>query len=97
MKNKNETFECDDRYEAEKLAGLLSVQKDNSIWVTGVLALVGNEIVIQLRDKSSHAVLLRNVDEAEKLQRFLKAVTEGRTRITSSRSRENVAEISLAD
>ena len=27
---KVETFECEDNYEAEKLAGLLAIQKDNT-------------------------------------------------------------------
>ena len=40
-------FECDDRYEAEKLAGLMSVQKDNTLWVSSIQAVIGNEIVIQ--------------------------------------------------
>ena len=29
MAKKVEKFECDDKYEAEKLAGLLTIQKDN--------------------------------------------------------------------
>ncbi|HYY41047.1 MAG TPA: hypothetical protein VE692_07335, partial [Nitrososphaera sp.] len=53
-------FECDDHYEAEKLAGLMSVQKDNTVWVSGVVAVLGNEIVLQLKDRSSHAVMLKD-------------------------------------
>jgi hypothetical protein len=39
-------FECEDHYEAEKLASLMSVQKDNTVWVSGLEAVVGNEVVI---------------------------------------------------
>ena len=53
-------FECDDRYEAEKLASLMSVQKDNTLWVSSIQAVVGNEIVIQLKDRSSHSVVLKD-------------------------------------
>jgi hypothetical protein len=64
-------FECDDHYEAEKLASLLSVQKDSTVWVSGVEAVVGNEIVIQLKDRSSHAVLLKDEQTVFRLKSFM--------------------------
>jgi len=51
-------FECDDRYEAEKLASLVSIQKDDSVYVDDVAAVVGYEIVVKLKDRSSHAIQL---------------------------------------
>ena len=48
-----ETFECEDNYEAEKLAGLLAVQKDNSIYVSKISGVIKNEIIIMLKDRSS--------------------------------------------
>ncbi len=86
-------FECEDRYEAEKLAGLLSVQKDHAIWVAGISAMIGNEIVIQLKDRSSHAVVMKNSETATKLNEFLTRVGSGRTKIVSSNSAGNIAEI----
>jgi hypothetical protein len=88
-------FQCEDRYEAEKLAGLVSVQKDNAIYVDGVAAVVGNEIVIKLKDKSSHAVLLKDKEDADRLKSLLTDVVKGKSKIRSSDFSGSVAEITL--
>ena len=77
-------FECDDRYEAEKLASLVSVHKDNTVWVSDVVAVVGNEIVIQLKDRSSHAVLLKDEQTVMRLKSFLTDLLGGKIKIKSS-------------
>lgn len=86
-------FECEDNYEAEKLASLVSVQKDGTFWVRAVAAVIGNEIVIQLKDKSSHAVVLKTGPEAEKLRRLLSDVLAGRAEITASEASGHVTQI----
>jgi hypothetical protein len=88
-------FQCDDRYEAEKLAGLVSVQKDDTVYVDGVAAVVGSEIVIKLKDKSSHAVLLKDRENADRLQSLLLDVVKGKARIRSSGFSGSVTEITL--
>ena len=80
------TFECEDSYEAEKLASLISVQKDGTVWVTGVAIVLGSEIVVQLKDKSSHAVMLKNAEEAEKLRQVLSDIFLGRAKVRASES-----------
>jgi hypothetical protein len=86
-------FECDDRYEAEKLASLMSVQKDNTIWVSGVAAVVGNEMVIQLKDRSSHAVLLKDEETVVRLKSFMTDLVKGKIKIDSSDCLGSVTEI----
>jgi hypothetical protein len=88
-------FQCEDRYEAEKLAGLVSVQKDNTVYVDGVAAVVGNEIVIKLKDKSSHAVLLKDKENVDRLKSFLTDVVKGKAKIWSSDFSGSVTEIVL--
>jgi hypothetical protein len=90
-------FECDDRYEAEKLASLMSVQKDNTVWVSRVEAVVGNEIVIQLKDRSSHAVLLKDKETVVRLSSFMRDVIEGKIRIDSSDYVDSVTGITVID
>ena len=90
-------FECDDRYEAEKLAGLVSVQKDDTIYIDGVAAVIGNEIVIKLKDKSSHAVVMKDKENAGRLKALLLDVVDGKTNIHSSDFAGPVAEITLKD
>ena len=72
------TFECEDSYEAEKLASLISVQKDGTVWVTGVATVIRNEVVVQLKDKSSHSVVLKSSEDAEKLRKLLSEIFLGR-------------------
>ena len=89
------TFECEDNYEAEKLASLVSIQKDGTVWVTGVAAVIGNEIVLQLKDRSSHAVVLRTDKEAEKLGRLLSEVFGGRATLRNSSATGKITEIAI--
>ncbi len=86
-------FECDDHYEAEKLASLMSVQKDNTVWVSGVEAAVGNEIVIQLKDRSSHSVLLKDEQTVVRLKSFITDLMKGKIKIQSSECLGSVTEI----
>ena len=88
-------FECDDGYEAEKLASLMAVQKDNSVWVSSIQAVIGNEIVIQLKDKSSHAVLLRDEETVMRLKSFITDVIKGKIKIHSSDYIGSVTEIRI--
>jgi hypothetical protein len=90
-------FQCDDRYEAEKLASLMSVQKDNTVWVSSVEAVVGNEIVIQLKDRSSHAVLLKDEQTVVRLKLFMTDLMKGKIKIHSSECRGSVTEITILD
>jgi hypothetical protein len=88
-------FQCDDRYEAEKLASLVSVQKDDTVYVDGVAAVIGNEIVIKLKDKSSHAVLLKDRENVDRLKSLLLDIVNGKSKIRSSDSSGSVTEITL--
>jgi hypothetical protein len=90
-------FQCEDCYEAEKLASLMSVQKDNTIWVSGVEAVVGNEIVIQLKDRSSHAVLLRDEQTVVRLKSFMTDLMKGKIKVHSSECLGSVTEITILD
>jgi hypothetical protein len=90
-------FECEDRYEAEKLAGLMSVQKDDTVWVSGVEAVIGNEIVIQLKDRSSHAVLLKDDETVVRLSSFMTDLIKGKIKIHSSYCLGSVTGITILD
>jgi hypothetical protein len=79
-------FECEDRYEAEKLASLMSIQRDGSVWIAGVGAIIRNEIVVQLKDRSSHAVVLKDSDTAGRLEQLIHDVVKNRVKIHSSES-----------
>jgi hypothetical protein len=88
---------CDDRYEAEKLAGLISVQKDGTVYVAGISAVVGNEVVVKLKDKSSHAVVMKDRENVKKLEELIRDVAAGKKTIVSSDFSGSTAEITLKD
>jgi hypothetical protein len=90
-------FECDDLYEAEKLASLMSVHEDNSVWVSGVEATVANEIVIQLKDRSSHAVLLKDEPTVARLKLLIDDLSRRKIKIQSSSCIGSVTEIIIVD
>ena len=87
-------FECDDHYEAEKLSSLMSVQKDNTVWVSSVKAVVGNEIVIELKDRSAHSVLLKDEQTVGRLNSFITDLMKGKIKIQSSVCVGSITEIS---
>ncbi len=88
-------FECEDRYEAEKLASLMSIQRDDTVWIAGVGAVVRNELVIQLKDRSSHAVVLKDSDTAERLRQLIHDVVKDKVKIDSTESFGATATINL--
>ena len=87
-------FECDDYYEAEKLSSLMSVQKDNTVWVSSVKAVVGNEIVIELKDRSAHSVLLKDEQTVGRLKLLITDLVKGKIKIQSSVCVGSITEIS---
>lgn len=89
----NEKFECEDRYEAEKLSSLVSIQKDGTVWFSGIAAAVDNEIVIRLKDKSCHAVVLKDKENVDRLVSLLIGVVKGDIQIHSSDFSGSVTEI----
>jgi hypothetical protein len=94
---KIETFECEDNYEAEKLAGLLAVQKDNSIFVSGIVAAIKNEIIILLKDRSSHSVTLKDENNASKLKSLIEDVTTGKKTISESSCENYITRVIITD
>ena len=74
---------CFDEYEKEKLTGLFSLQKDESIFVMDVENLIDNEIIIKLKDKSCHSIMLKNKDNANSLFLLIKDIKKGKRRFVS--------------
>jgi hypothetical protein len=90
-------FECEDNYEAEKLAGLIAVQKYNTTIIAGVAAVVKNEIVLILKDKSSHAVLLKDNNTALRLKHIVEEVVKEKKSVIESKFENQVTEIIVSE
>lgn len=84
---------CGDKYEAQKLAGLIYVKDSKETFIVGILEIIDNEIIVSLRDKSAHSILLKDRSEAESFADFIQSVIEKTNRITNSEVFENTVEI----
>ncbi|OLD21839.1 MAG: hypothetical protein AUI59_02335 [Thaumarchaeota archaeon 13_1_40CM_2_39_13_1] len=84
---------CEDNYEAQKLASLIYVKDKEENFIIGILAIIENELIITLKDKSAHSILLRDKSEAESFADFIQSVLEKSNRITKTEVHENIVEI----
>lgn len=84
---------CEDKYEAQKLASLIYVKDNNETFITGILEIIENELIIVLKDKSAHSILLKDKSEAESFADFIQSVVEKINQISDTKVIENVIEI----
>ncbi len=67
---------CDDKYEAQKLSSLLFIKDKNETFITAILNIFDNEIVVALRDKSAHSILLKDKVDVDVFVDFIQSVIE---------------------
>ena len=91
-----ETFECEDNYEAEKLAGLLAIQKDSSSYVSRIAGTFRNEIIIMLKDKSSHSVTLRDEKNVLNLKSLVDDIVTGKRTILECRYQNLSSQLTIS-
>ena len=84
---------CEDTYEAQKLSSLIYVKDNKETFVSGILEIIDNEIIVSLKDKSAHSILLKDKLEAESFADFIQPVVEKTSRITNTEVIENIVEI----
>jgi len=72
---------CRDKYEAKKLASLIYLKDSNEIFITEILNVVENEVIVSLKDKSAHSVILRDSHSVEVFTDFLQSVFEKKHKI----------------
>jgi len=84
---------CEDKYEAQKLSSLIYVKDNKETFVSGILEIIDNEIIVSLKDKSAHSILLKDKLEAESFADFIQSVVEKTNKITNTEVIENMVEI----
>jgi hypothetical protein len=75
---------CEDKYEAQKLARLLFIKDVNETFITAVLNIVDNELIVALKDKSAHSIVLRDKTNVEIFADFIQSVIEKEHKIVST-------------
>ena len=87
------TIHCRDKYEAQKLDSLIFVNETKETYVTEILNVVENEIVLSIKDKSAHSVILKDNNQALLFTDFIQSVIEKKHKITDTKIVENSVEI----
>lgn len=86
-------FECLDSYETEKLGSMLLPDRDSVHFVIEVIKIVDNEIVLMLKDKSCHAVLMKDNINAVKLREFVRELLLGPMVVIKTFGEENILNV----
>jgi len=86
-------FECLDSYETEKLGSMLLPDKDSVHFVVEVIKIIDNEIVLMLKDKSCHAVLMKDNINAVKLKEFVGELIFGTMVVIKTFGQENILNV----
>ena len=84
---------CDDEYEAQKLMSLIFIKEDKETYITAILNVIKNEIVISLKDKSAHSILLKDEENVEKFADFIQSVLDKEHNLISTKMIKSIIEI----
>jgi hypothetical protein len=87
------TILCQDKYEAEKLANLIFVNDTKETYVTEILNVIENEIILSIKDKSAHSVVLMDNDQVLLFTDFIQSVIEKKQKIVQTEIAENSVKI----
>ena len=83
------TILCQDKYEAQKLTNLILVNDTKETYVTEILNVVENEVVLSIKDKSAHSVVLEDNDQVLLFTDFIQSVIEKKQKIVQTEIVEN--------
>ena len=87
------TILCQDKYEAQKLANLIFVNDTKETYVTEILNVVENEIILSIKDKSAHSVILEDNAQVLLFTDFIQSVIEKKQKIVQTEIVENSVKI----
>ncbi len=76
---------CEDKYESQKLSSLIFIKDSNETFVTKILNIIENEVILEIKDKSAHSVLLKDRYQVEVFVDFIQSVVDQEHKIISTR------------
>ena len=79
---------AEDKYEAQKLASLIFVKEGNETFITEIIDVFGTEIVISIKDKSVHSIVLKDKEQVVKFTDFMQSVIEKKSKIVGTSTDE---------
>ena len=84
---------CLDKYEAQKLAAIVFNKESKETFITKILNIFDNELVVSLKDKSAHSVVLKDSTNVEVFADFIQSVLEREHKIVELKAIEDEVEI----
>lgn len=84
-------FICEDNYEADKLSSIFTLQKDNSLLVNGIVKIIENEVIVNLKDGSHHSISFKDRNNALNLEKMFTELSLNKSKIVSTHHVDNVA------
>ncbi len=86
-------IKCLDKYEAEKLASMIFIKEGKETYIIEILNIIENEIVVKLKDKSAHSILLKDNSQVEVFADFIQSVFENQHKIINTSISDDEVEI----
>lgn len=84
---------CQDKHEASKLASLIFIKDGGETFISSILSIYDNEVVIALKDKSAHSIVLKDDYQVELFADFIQSVLDGISQIIDTKAENDVVEI----
>jgi len=87
------TVFCQDKYEAQKLASLIFVKEEKETYITEILDVIENEVILSVKDKSAHSVVFKDNNQVSIFTDFAQSVLEKKQKIKDIIIMENTLKI----
>lgn len=84
---------CQDRHEAAKLASLIFIRDGKETFISSILNVYENEVVIALKDKSAHSIVLKDTVQVDIFVDFIQSVLDRVNKITDTKVLVETVEI----
>lgn len=84
---------CQDKYEATKLASLIFIKDGKETYISSILNVYENEVVISLKDKSAHSIVLKDTDQVDNFVDFIQSVLDDVNKIIDTKTISEIVEI----
>ena len=81
------------KYESLKLASLIFVKEGNETFITEIIDVFETEIVISIKDKSVHSIVLKDKEQVVKFIDFMQSIIEKKDKIVGILTNEDLVEI----
>ena len=75
------TVFCQDKYEAQKLASLIFIKEEKETYLTEILDVIENEVILSVKDKSAHSIVFKDNNQVSIFTDFIQSVLEKRQKI----------------